>query len=74
MLVCDLTYPNGLAFSPDSKTIYVVQSEPKFRPKEALDGLKADREGNCWVAGPGRVAYSFYRRRANCLDELIPAR
>ena len=26
---------------------------PKIRYKEVLDGIKVDRAGNCWVAGPG---------------------
>ena len=84
LLIKDMTYPNGLAFSPDAKTLYVAQSDslkplimafpvlengdvgkgrvffdastlPKFRPKEVLDGLKIDSQGNCWIAGPGGV-------------------
>jgi gluconolactonase len=29
LLIKDLTRPNGLAFSPDEKTLYVTQSDPK---------------------------------------------
>ena len=29
LLVKEMTYPNGIAFSPDEKTLYVAQSDPK---------------------------------------------
>ena len=82
LLIKDIIYPNGLAFSADGKTLYVAQSDslkplimaypviadgsvgkgrvyfdgaslPKLRPKEVIDGLKTDREGNVWTSGPG---------------------
>ncbi len=30
LLTTELTYPNGLAFSPDEKTLYVANSDPKW--------------------------------------------
>lgn len=82
LVIQDMHLPNGLAFSPDGKTLYVTQSDslkplinaypvladgslgkgklffdattvPKLRYKEVPDGIKVDREGNYWVAGPG---------------------
>lgn len=80
LLVSDLTRPNGLAFSPDEKYLYVDNSEPKkiwmryrVMPDGTLseakllydatadprpgspDGMKIDREGNIYSAGPGGV-------------------
>ena len=80
LLVSDLTRPNGIAFSPDEKYVYVDNSEPKkiwmrytVRPDGTLaepkllydatadprpgspDGMKIDREGNIYSAGPGGV-------------------
>jgi gluconolactonase len=81
-LISDITLPNGLAFSPDGKMLYVSQSDslkplllaypmlvngtlgkgkiffdatslPKLRDKEVPDGIKTDRDGNLWAAGPG---------------------
>jgi gluconolactonase len=80
LLVTDLTRPNGIAFSPDEKYLYVDNSEPKkiwmrytvqrdgtlAEPKllydatsdprpGAPDGMKIDRLGNIYSAGPGGV-------------------
>ncbi len=80
MLVKDLPRPNGLAFSPDEKYLYVSNSEPKrFWMRYSVkadgsladgktffdasndpavgspDGVKVDREGNIYGAGPGGV-------------------
>lgn len=80
LLVKDLTRPNGIAFSPDEKTLYVDNSEPKkvwmrYHVKAdgtlengrllydatsdqspgAPDGMKVDRQGNIYSAGPGGV-------------------
>ncbi|MGH7868927.1 MAG: SMP-30/gluconolactonase/LRE family protein, partial [Candidatus Dormibacteraceae bacterium] len=80
LLISDLTRPNGIAFSPDMKYLYVNNSEPKklwMRYKVnpdgtvsegkvfydatsdsaegAPDGMKVDREGNIYSAGPGGV-------------------
>ncbi|MFZ0745365.1 MAG: SMP-30/gluconolactonase/LRE family protein [Terracidiphilus sp.] len=80
LLVSDLTRPNGIAFSPDEKYLYVNNSEPKkiwmrYRvlPDGSLtegkllydatsdprpgapDGMKVDRLGNIYSAGPGGV-------------------
>lgn len=77
----DFTGPNGIAFSPDERYLYVsnwdVQRKEVRRyevmpdcslrngqrffdmtavPGEiALDGIKVDREGNLFVAGPGGI-------------------
>jgi gluconolactonase len=82
LLTKDLTGPNGLAFSPDERFLYVdnwdeqrkvVMRYPvladgslgsgqvfldvtKSDPGEqAWDGLKVDREGNVYAAGPGGI-------------------
>ena len=80
LLISDLTRPNGLAFSPDERYLYVANSEPKkiwmrysVQPDGTLtepkllydatadkrpgspDGMKVDKEGNIYSAGPGGV-------------------
>jgi len=80
LLVKDLPRPNGIAFSPDEKYLYVNNTEPKklwmrysVNPDGALgagtlfydatgeaaegspDGMKVDRAGNLYSAGPGGV-------------------
>ncbi|MGA7524278.1 MAG: SMP-30/gluconolactonase/LRE family protein [Acidobacteriaceae bacterium] len=80
LLVSDLPRPNGIAFSPDEKYLYVDNSEPqktwmryRVRPDGTLadpvllydatadkraggpDGMKVDREGNIYSAGPAGV-------------------
>lgn len=50
-IVSDLTRPNGLAFAPDSKTLYVAQSDPEQAVVMAYP-VKAD--GNL---GTGRIFY-----------------
>jgi gluconolactonase len=75
----DLTGPNGLAFSPDEKYLYVddwdvarkvivryeVQPDgglangtvfvdlTRIPGEQAFDGMKVDRQGNVYAAGPG---------------------
>jgi gluconolactonase len=91
LLTKDLGGPNGLAFSPDEKYLYVDNWDERVRlkenpaerlrvvmryevqadgtlangsvffsmndalDKEALDGLKVDRQGNLYVSGPGGI-------------------
>ncbi len=80
LLVKDLPRPNGIAFSPDEKTLYVDNSQPKklwmsYQVKAdgtldngrilydassdsspgSPDGMKVDRKGNIYSAGPGGV-------------------
>jgi gluconolactonase len=80
LLISDLPRPNGIAFSPDEKCLYVSNSHPtKFwmrypvKPDGTLgtgavffdassdtragnpDGIKVDRAGNVYGAGPGGV-------------------
>ncbi|HUE03517.1 MAG TPA: SMP-30/gluconolactonase/LRE family protein [Bryobacteraceae bacterium] len=80
LLIKDLPRPNGIAFSPDEKFLYVNNSEPKkiwmryrVAPDGSLangtllfdatadtapgapDGMKVDKEGNIYSAGPGGV-------------------
>jgi gluconolactonase len=80
LLVKDLPRPNGIAFSPDERTLYIDNSEPKkfwmsYRVKAdatleagtmlydassdraagSPDGMKVDRNGNIFSAGPGGV-------------------
>jgi gluconolactonase len=83
LLTKELSRPNGIAFSPDEKTLYVANSDPQraiwmaypvkedgtlgpgrvFADVTAMaaqlpglpDGMKIDREGNLWAAGPGGI-------------------
>ena len=80
LLVKDLPRPNGIAFSPDEKWLYVNNTAPKklwmrYRVKAdgsladgtvfydatsdnspgAPDGMKVDKSGNVYSAGPGGV-------------------
>jgi gluconolactonase len=80
LLIQDLPRPNGIAFSPDQKFLYVDNSEPRklwmrysVQPDGSLtspkllydataerapgnpDGMKVDKEGNIYSAGPGGV-------------------
>lgn len=80
LLIKDLSRPNGIAFSPDEKYLYVDNSEPHMfwmrydvhpdgtlgNPKlfaeagtyakhGAPDGMKVDKQGNVYSAGPGGV-------------------
>jgi len=80
LLIKDLPRPNGIAFSPDEKYLYVSNTEPKklwmrYRvlPDGSVtdakvfgdatsdnrigspDGIKVDRSGNLYGAGPGGV-------------------
>jgi gluconolactonase len=80
LLVKDLPRPNGIAFSPDEKWLYVNNTEPKklwmrYRVEadgslgdgavfyDATsdnapgwpDGMKVDKSGNVYSAGPGGV-------------------
>uniref|UniRef100_UPI00313E355C SMP-30/gluconolactonase/LRE family protein n=1 Tax=Dyadobacter sp. OTU695 TaxID=3043860 RepID=UPI00313E355C len=49
--VSDLSRPNGLAFSPDGKTLYVAQSDPE---KSIWMAYPLDTDGN---AGKGKLVY-----------------
>lgn len=51
MVVSDLTRPNGIALSPDEKTLYVAQSDPE-RPVIMAYPLQADGS-----VGKGRVVF-----------------
>lgn len=81
LLTKELDAPNGIAFSPDEKILYVSNANPRraiwmaYRVKDdgtiadgrvfydatpwaalkkgAPDGMKVDREGNLFAAGPG---------------------
>jgi gluconolactonase len=79
LLTSELSGPNGIAFSPDEKTLYVDNWDPKRKViiqydvnpdgtvrngrvfyditrtepgDEAWDGIKVDRMGNVYAAGP----------------------
>lgn len=82
-IITDLRAPNGLAFSPDQKTLYVSNADRQnpiwmaypvtpdggvgagrvFADAKAFaaagegapDGLKVDKDGNLFAAGPGGV-------------------
>ncbi len=51
LLTAEMTRPNGLAFSPDEKTLYVAQSDPKAAVWMAFD-VQADG-----TLGKGRVFF-----------------
>jgi gluconolactonase len=83
LLSSEIGAPNGIAFSPNEKTLYLTDSDPKrkawlaydVRPDGLIengrvlidaspfgesrpgspDGLKVDRDGNIFSAGPGGV-------------------
>jgi len=84
LLTVDLGFPNGIAFSPDERTLYVSNADSKkpiwmafdvngdgslaggrvmFDASELVrvggtgvpDGMKLDRAGNLFAAGPGGV-------------------
>ncbi|MGH7526045.1 MAG: SMP-30/gluconolactonase/LRE family protein [Gemmatimonadales bacterium] len=83
LLTRELSAPNGIAFSPDERTLYVSNADPKrlvwmaYAVKEdgtlakgrvlydgtqwagtrrgTADGMKVDRSGNIFGAGPGGV-------------------
>ncbi len=83
LLTKEMTKPNGITFSPDEKTLYVSNSDPKLaiwmafpvnadgtlgkgrvfhdatdsvgRLKGLPDGMKADKDGNLFAAGPGGI-------------------
>jgi gluconolactonase len=98
LVVSDLTRPNGIAFSPDEKYLYVNNSEPKkiwmrytvqqdgtlAEPKLLYDatgdkrqggpdGMKVDREGNIYSAGPAGV-WIFSPEGKPLATLLIPER
>ena len=84
LLTKEMKKPNGIAFSPDEKTLYVANSDPdkaiwmafdvkedgkvgkgrvfydatgevKAKKKGLPDGLKVDRDGDLFAAGPGGI-------------------
>lgn len=83
LLTGEIRAPNGIAFSPDEKTLYLTDVDPRrsawlaydvqpdggiasgrvlfdatavsHRGSGAPDGIKVDREGNLFGAGPGGV-------------------
>ncbi|HTW64096.1 MAG TPA: SMP-30/gluconolactonase/LRE family protein [Bryobacteraceae bacterium] len=78
-VIKDLDLPNGLAFSPDERKLYVANSADnkwyvydvnrdgtmsnehvffdgnQVKGEGLPDGMKVDREGNIWAAGPGGI-------------------
>jgi len=79
LIVKDLPRPNGIAFSPDEKTLYIADSGKKVwmsfpvnadgsvgeqkllldasgdKTPGGPDGIRVDRQGNIYGAGPGGV-------------------
>jgi gluconolactonase len=64
MQVSDLSRPNGLAFSPDGKTLYVAQSDPE---KAIWMAYPMDANGN---AGKGKLIYDATSMGKNGLPGL----
>jgi gluconolactonase len=98
LVVSDLSRPNGIAFSPDEKYLYVDNTQPRklwmrYRVKAdgtltdakllydatdsrlpgGPDGMKVDREGNIYSAGPGGV-WIFSPEGKPLATLLIPER
>jgi gluconolactonase len=79
LVIKDLPRPNGIAFSPDEKTLYIADSGKKVwirypvhpdgsvsdskllldasgeKARGGPDGIRVDRKGNIYGAGPGGV-------------------
>ncbi len=81
LVIKDLTRPNGIAFSPDEKYLYIAVSDPQnpvwmrydVKPNGMVDngevfckadssegpggpdGIKVDKKGNLYGAGPGGI-------------------
>ncbi len=62
IVVGDLTRPNGIALSPDEKTLYVAQSDP-LRPVVMAYPLQADG-----LVGKGRVVFGPEGMKKQGLD------
>ena len=57
VLVKDMTRPNGIAFSPDEKTLYVANSDPE---KKSLDALRRAADG---TVANGKVFFDVTQRK-----------
>lgn len=97
LLTKEMSRPNGLAFSPDEKTLYVANSDPDHAVWMAFpvnadgtlgkgkvfvdvtgmvkdhpglpDGMKIDRSGNLFAAGPGGIhVYAADGKRLGRID------
>jgi gluconolactonase len=59
-VVFDTRRPNGLAFSPDQRTLYVAESPTAPRGERQLRAYPIQRDGSL---GPGRILVEFGRHR-----------
>jgi gluconolactonase len=58
LLTKEMTFPNGIGFSPDQKTLYVAQSDPKqpiwrafdVKPDGTLAASRIFADGSSWAA------------------------
>ena len=66
LLTKEMTRPNGIAFSPDEKTLYVAQSDPKRAVWMAFD-IKDDG-----TIGAGRVFYDATRHMGDKTLKGLP--
>ena len=57
LLVEDLLFPNGLAFSPDEKRLYVTNSD-WITPARNIIVYNVEKDG---TLGPGRVFYDTFK-------------
>ena len=68
LLTKELSRPNGIAFSPDQKTLYVVDNQP-ITPVRKLWAFPLDDEGN--ASGAGKEFYDWGKGRGGdgmCID------
>ena len=101
LLTKDIKAPNGIAFSPDEKTLYISNADPanavwmafdvkgdgtiengrilfnatawtKTKPG-VPDGMKVDREGNIFGAGPGGIhVISLQGKHLGSIETGVP--
>ena len=93
LIIKDIKRPNGIAFSPDEKYLYIAESGDKVwlrykvQPDGSVtdgqtfldaktdstpgvpDGMRVDKKGNIYSAGPGGRLDYFPRRQAHRNDQ-----
>jgi gluconolactonase len=88
LLVEGIQYPNGMAFSPDSRTLYVsdfvgscvyaIDAETWARrlfaslEKGNADGLAVDASGRVWVATGDADSFDIFSPEGTLVDRITP--